>query len=127
MIRRPPRSTRTHTPFPYTTLFRSGGSGDEETANAAQNEARMETEARLYASRAMAEAVIKDLDLVSNPAFTPPEDLLPVGKLPSDRELADAVARMGRMLTVRREQRAEFIDISVRSRSQDLGATHANQ
>src|SRR3546814_2491177 len=41
-----------------------GGSGDEETANAAQNEARMETEARLYASRAMAEAVIKDLDLV---------------------------------------------------------------
>src|SRR3546814_3780313 len=25
MIRRPPRSTRTHTPFPYTTLFRSSG------------------------------------------------------------------------------------------------------
>src|SRR3546814_14103975 len=25
MIRRPPRSTRTDTPFPYTTLFRSGG------------------------------------------------------------------------------------------------------
>src|SRR3546814_20539310 len=24
MIRRPPRSTRTYTPFPYTTLFRSG-------------------------------------------------------------------------------------------------------
>src|SRR3546814_11816498 len=36
-----------------------GGSGDEETANAAQNEARMETEARLYATRAMAEAVNK--------------------------------------------------------------------
>src|SRR3546814_3581655 len=28
MIRRPPRSTRTDTPFPYTTLFRSGGSGE---------------------------------------------------------------------------------------------------
>src|SRR3546814_2201307 len=28
MIRRPPRSTRTDTLFPYTTLFRSGGSGD---------------------------------------------------------------------------------------------------
>src|SRR3546814_2691322 len=27
MIRRPPRSTRTDTLFPYTTLFRSGGSG----------------------------------------------------------------------------------------------------
>src|SRR3546814_18020081 len=25
MLRRPPRSTRTHTPFPYTTLFRSPG------------------------------------------------------------------------------------------------------
>src|SRR3546814_12693328 len=28
MIRRPPRSTRTDTLFPYTTLFRSGGIGD---------------------------------------------------------------------------------------------------
>src|SRR3546814_4681881 len=27
MIRRPPRSTRTDTPFPYTTLFRSGSIG----------------------------------------------------------------------------------------------------
>src|SRR3546814_3672979 len=27
MIRRPPRSTRTDTPFPYTTLFRSYGVG----------------------------------------------------------------------------------------------------
>src|SRR3546814_10859021 len=27
MIRRPPRSTRTDTLFPYTTLFRSGGCG----------------------------------------------------------------------------------------------------
>src|SRR3546814_15669682 len=27
MIRRPPRSTRTDTLFPYTTLFRSGGRG----------------------------------------------------------------------------------------------------
>src|SRR3546814_16172598 len=28
MIRRPPRSTRTDTLFPYTTLFRSTGSGE---------------------------------------------------------------------------------------------------
>src|SRR3546814_14134583 len=28
MIRRPPRSTRTDTLFPYTTLFRSDGAGD---------------------------------------------------------------------------------------------------
>src|SRR3546814_18575799 len=29
MIRRPPRSTRTDTPFPYTTLFRSFGRDDD--------------------------------------------------------------------------------------------------
>src|SRR3546814_7470178 len=29
MIRRPPRSTRTDTLFPYTTLFRSGEEGDQ--------------------------------------------------------------------------------------------------
>src|SRR3546814_15016026 len=31
MIRRPPRSTRTDTLFPYTTLFRSGIFGDRAT------------------------------------------------------------------------------------------------
>src|SRR3546814_20275421 len=32
MIRRPPRSTRTDTLFPYTTLFRSGRAGDDGQA-----------------------------------------------------------------------------------------------
>src|SRR3546814_19510802 len=31
MIRRPPRSTRTDTRFPYTTLFRSGPCGDDSS------------------------------------------------------------------------------------------------
>src|SRR3546814_16219671 len=31
MIRRPPRSTRTDTLFPYTTLFRSGGRGGAQS------------------------------------------------------------------------------------------------
>src|SRR3546814_17668576 len=35
MIRRPPRSTRTDTLFPYTTLFRSAIALDFETASAA--------------------------------------------------------------------------------------------
>src|SRR3546814_17143624 len=72
-----------------------GGSGDEETANAAQNEARMETEARLYASRAMAAAVIKDLDLVRNPAFTPLKNFLPVANFRRARGLAPGVPRRG--------------------------------
>src|SRR3546814_1115830 len=41
MIRRPPRSTRTDTLFPYTTLFRSGGPVD-----------RRGSEGRLSANRA---------------------------------------------------------------------------
>src|SRR3546814_8654753 len=36
MIRRPPRSTRTDTLFPYTTLFRSVRSGDERGADLAR-------------------------------------------------------------------------------------------
>src|SRR3546814_7320329 len=32
MIRRPPRSTRTDTLFPYTTLFRSGAGGNQPAA-----------------------------------------------------------------------------------------------
>src|SRR3546814_8152781 len=34
MIRRPPRSTRTDTLFPYTTLFRSGRGAEEDEAGA---------------------------------------------------------------------------------------------
>src|SRR3546814_14570633 len=42
MIRRPPRSTRTDTLFPYTTLFRSLGAGDrvEACAQAVQKQGR---------------------------------------------------------------------------------------
>src|SRR3546814_17989803 len=36
MIRRPPRSTRTDTLFPYTTLFRSGGVTEAERIGAAR-------------------------------------------------------------------------------------------
>src|SRR3546814_3390742 len=36
MIRRPPRSTRTDTLFPYTTLFRSGGKADPRSVIAAK-------------------------------------------------------------------------------------------
>src|SRR3546814_16377167 len=43
MIRRPPRSTRTDTPFPYTTLFRSGDedAGDDHQLEQADEEAAM--------------------------------------------------------------------------------------
>src|SRR3546814_7880001 len=47
MIRRPPRSTRTDTLFPYTTLFRSKGRGDlssEFLRDAEPDDARIERE-----------------------------------------------------------------------------------
>src|SRR3546814_13949086 len=40
MIRRPPRSTRTDTLFPYTTLFRSHAGGDQRAARRAWRGAR---------------------------------------------------------------------------------------
>src|SRR3546814_18431431 len=39
MIRRPPRSTRTDTLFPYTTLFRSGRQGSTPTPRSRQRQA----------------------------------------------------------------------------------------
>lgn len=100
---------------------------EAQPENAAQNEARMETEARLYASRAMAEEVIKDLFLLGNPEFTPRNSLVSPGQEPTDRQMANAVDTMMNMLQVRRAPRAEFIDISVRSPSPRLSARIANQ
>src|SRR3546814_7138921 len=48
MIRRPPRSTRTDTLFPYTTLFRSVKAAEEQFAALKKSEReRLETEAEL--------------------------------------------------------------------------------
>src|SRR3546814_12141671 len=46
MIRRPPRSTRTDTLFPYTTLFRSGDAGAALGAAATRRAARRNLPAR---------------------------------------------------------------------------------
>src|SRR3546814_17107074 len=54
MIRRPPRSTRTDTLFPYTTLFRSAVRGCLETlhGSAAQCQSRHQSQRRFPAERA---------------------------------------------------------------------------
>src|SRR3546814_14139124 len=44
MIRRPPRSTRTDTLFPYTTLFRSSRNGDQAYREADSGEDRQDGE-----------------------------------------------------------------------------------
>src|SRR3546814_12271567 len=70
MIRRPPRSTRTDTLFPYTTLFRSlkgntliiGGDGRYHNRDAIQ------TAASLAAANGVARLVIGQGGLLSTPA-----------------------------------------------------------
>src|SRR3546814_8339789 len=61
MIRRPPRSTRTDTLFPYTTLFRSGGG----TALAVFYEHRISYDVDIFLSNAEA---VTDLSPARNPA-----------------------------------------------------------
>src|SRR3546814_5595424 len=58
MIRRPPRSTRTDTLFPYTVLFRSSLSGavERDRREAAEVQLAREAQERLAADRARQEA-----------------------------------------------------------------------
>src|SRR3546814_5384190 len=58
MIRRPPRSTRTDTLFPYTTLFRSGGARAARDARRLWPRERIDPAAR--SDRAPDPAVVRD-------------------------------------------------------------------
>src|SRR3546814_12645729 len=63
MQRRPPRSTRTDTPFPYTAHFRSGRLGALEFAAAEENlGARLSASASLDGSSASLSALKENLD-----------------------------------------------------------------
>src|SRR3546814_17093872 len=73
MIRRPPRSTRTDTLFPYTTLFRSMPA----------DVATIESEVEVMRSRGLAQKVVQALGLAQHPEFnallrapTPLEEVL---------------------------------------------------
>src|SRR3546814_1412176 len=73
MIRRPPRSTRTDTLFPYTTLFRSGLQRLEHVAPAQRLHRHAEPRAHFRREAGGAEAqplqVVDRLDLVAEPAL----------------------------------------------------------
>src|SRR3546814_20606140 len=59
MIRRPPRSTRTDTLFPYTTLFRSVGRIQDAESHISDKypPARIERQGRLYNSESHCQAI----------------------------------------------------------------------
>jgi Uncharacterized protein involved in exopolysaccharide biosynthesis len=86
-------------------------------ADAARNLQRVANEARIYRSSALAERVVKDLALNSNPAFTGGESM----------SVERATRILGRRTRVISTNDSDFIDIAVRSTSPLLAQRIANQ
>src|SRR3546814_15087537 len=103
MIRRPPRSTRTDTLFPYTTLFRSRFEAGEAAAQRAQRLGRIEGAeiAELAAVEDRRAAVIR-----MNPGLTVPDDdalILAADGADEHRNLPAAVFAVDRLAAVARK------------------------
>src|SRR3546814_15323161 len=91
MIRRPPRSTRTDTLFPYTTLFRSGGAGGDEDGAAGLGAAQQRVEAAdqaVVGGHVHVHDLLPDLRLDMPDRSQRPED---AGVADQDVELAEAL------------------------------------
>src|SRR3546814_4387807 len=83
MIRRPPRSTRTDTRFPYTTLFRSASSGPSQCSDDPRNIVSNET------WRAIRAATLKEHPMAMR--GKPKTNTKKIG----DKELSPATLMMG--------------------------------
>src|SRR3546814_9962461 len=66
MIRRPPRSTRTDTLFPYTTLFRSHGAQGDAAGNAFTQQDQVRLDAQSRERDALAGAAEAGLDFIDD-------------------------------------------------------------
>src|SRR3546814_13841841 len=71
MIRRPPRSTRTDTLFPYTTLFRSS-SGENYRANASRSVSRRWAQRCIFSAEKSAWRQLSFFASRSQPVSSPP-------------------------------------------------------
>src|SRR3546814_2261680 len=89
MIRRPPRSTRTDTLFPYTTLFRSAVLRFQHRRPARDAERRHRAEGDLLARRRQDRQRAEVVDAVAQPARIAHADR--IAREPLDR-LADRLA-----------------------------------
>ena len=96
--------------------------GANQADAAARNQQRVANEARLYRSRALAEKVVRDLDLIHDPRFMPN-----VGDGDPDRVILRASAKLERMTSINSTGDSDLIDIVVRSSSPELAARIANQ
>src|SRR3546814_7694677 len=70
MIRRPPRSTRTDTLFPYTTLFRSCRAGDASGSSACAGGADEVTSASACGARLCISSVARSVTVLLSPTCT---------------------------------------------------------
>ncbi|WP_158266609.1 GumC family protein [Allosphingosinicella deserti] len=96
--------------------------GANQADVAARNQQRVANEARLYRSRALAEKVVRDLDLIHDPRF-----MLGSDQGDPDRAILRASARLETMTKINSAGDSDLIDIVVRSRSPELAARIANQ
>src|SRR3546814_11885146 len=99
MIRRPPRSTRTDTPFPYTTLFRSDEPAVEEQGEE-EEEALVLADVAPVVSEEEAE---EDPAEESEPWLQPAEIAASPLPDPAERSLGAMVARFEAGLAQRRQ------------------------
>jgi uncharacterized protein involved in exopolysaccharide biosynthesis/Mrp family chromosome partitioning ATPase len=97
------------------------GSGANQAEIAARNQQRVVNEARIYRSLALAEQVVRDLDLTQDPRFMDP------GAAGSPRAADYAASKLVSMTNVSSSNDSDFIDIAVESRSPRLSAKIANQ
>lgn len=102
---------------------------DEEGANqaeaASRNAQRVENEAKIYRSRAVAETVVRDLELTSNSRFMG-SAARPEGKV-REQDRALATTRLVNAVSILNNEKSDLIDIQVTLPHPKLAARIANQ
>ena len=92
---------------------------------AARNQQRVSNEAGIYRSRSLAERVVQDLKLASDPRFV--DAPLAANAVVDSGRLSRLAGRLMSSMSVSSAKDSDFIDITVRSESADLASEIANQ
>lgn len=99
--------------------------GANQAEIAARNQQRVANEARTYSSRALAEAVVRDLKLIHDKRFMGAA-ALPKGKK-SDSLIGQATSKLQQSTQIVSNAQSDFIDIIAHSSSPELAPLLANQ
>jgi len=99
--------------------------GTNQAEAEARNAIRVENEAKIYRSRAVAAKVVEDLDLLNNAQFMG-DKFGQQGEI-SERERAQAVTKLTKMIKIVNSAQSDLLDIEVNSPYPELAAEIANQ